>query len=94
MIVDVSLRSSVRLTRYHRGEHHLRLCRSTTIGWSQPFVDRGNEDGGLEADREFVEAASHRPVPLQAGDSGSQKAATGTAHPDTGHSDAVQDGAN
>lgn len=128
------------------------LYRSAAIGWSQPFVDCGNEDGGLETDRKFVEAAGHRPVPLQAVDSAldrvpslvvltieggrpparlpaalavarlvggfrnraldpalsqvgpvgsgrirlvaphSPRADTGTAYPDTGHSDPVQDG--
>jgi len=63
MIVDVSLRPSARLTRHHRGEHKIRLYRAATIGWSQPFVDCSNEDGGLEADRRFVEAVGHRPVP-------------------------------
>lgn len=152
MIVDVSLRPSARLTRHHRGEHKIRLYRAATIGWSQPFVDCSNEDGGLETDRKFVEAAGHRPVPFQAVDSAlnrvpglvvltvegwrppaglpaalavarlvggfrnrapdpalsqvgpvgsgrirfvaphSQRADTGTARPDTRHSDAVQDG--
>lgn len=38
-------------------------------GWSQPFVDRGDEDGGLEADRELVEPGGHRPVALEPVDS-------------------------
>ena len=69
MIVDVSLHPSARPTRHHRGEHPMRLYRSAAVGWSQPFVDCGNEGGGLETDRKFVEAAGHRPVPLQAVDS-------------------------
>jgi hypothetical protein len=32
------------------------------FGWSQPPADRGDQDGGLEADREFVEPCGHRPV--------------------------------
>lgn len=69
MTAGASLRPSARLTRYLRGEHQLWLGRSTSIGRSQPFVDRSNEDGGLEADREFVEATGHRPVALEPVDS-------------------------
>lgn len=65
MIVAASLRPSARLTTHHRGEHQIRLYQSATIGWSQPLVDRSNEDGSLETDRKFVEARSSeydRPV--------------------------------
>ena len=36
---------------------------------SQPLVDRSDVDGGLEADREFVEPGGDGPVPLQTVDS-------------------------